>query len=132
MTLCIPKKIIAFTSLLIFVFAIYGAAFGAIGCHSSGEGFQSVECTQAHTPETTPHIYSETDNQCVCDQLACHSLKSRTRVKRHMPQLAVVDKSSVFEIVLPSSAIISGRYDSSFLYLVSQSLVFLRTVVLLH
>lgn len=132
MTLESPLKKIAFACLLIFVFAISGTAFGEVGCHSAGEGFQGAGCSRSHTPEITPHLYSETETPCACDQLACRILKSRSRLKRQVMQLVEVEQPSVFEFVLPSAAIFSGRYDSSLLYLASHSLVLLRTVILRH
>lgn len=128
----ISRKIIAFTSLLVFVLAIYGSAFGSIGCHSTGEGFQSVECNKAHHPHADPHITDDTKNLCACDQLACRILESRTRVKRHIAQVAPFVTPAPVEISPSLSARFSGRHDRASLHLPSQSLVLLRTVVLLH
>ena len=132
MKLGIPKQIIAFSCLLIFIFAIYGTAFGTVGCHSSGDGFQSLECYQAHPPVDIPHLDASAKSLCACDPLACHVLKSRNRVKRQLPELAEFLQSSVYERVPSPSAMFAIRNDGSPLLLASQSLVFLRTVVLLH
>lgn len=128
----LSRKVIAITCLLIFCLAIYGTAFGSIGCHCVGQGFQSVECNKAHPPHDIPHYDAAGTNLCVCDQLACRLLDSRSRAKRQMSQMVSVPQFLPSDISPSSPVIFSGRHNRASLALSTQSLQHLRTVVLLH
>ena len=70
----ISRKIIAFVSLLVFFLTIYGTAFGAIGCHSAGKGFQYLESNKSHQQIDVPHLNIDYGNPCACDPLTCQCI----------------------------------------------------------
>ena len=132
MALGSAHKIIAFISLLVFILATYGSAFGSIGCHSAADGFQSIECNQGHPQVAIPHIDDGSENSCACDPLACHVLKSRSRIKRPIPLITELAPPFSFEMGSSPANIFSAWQSRSSLHPASQSLDALRTVVLLH
>ena len=132
MGLNISRRLIAFISLLVFLLAIYGSAFGAVGCHSAGEGFQSLECNKKHQPLGVPHIDDGTRNLCACDPLACNVLKFRSKVKRPAFQSELAFQFSSLQLTPASTTALPYTTDWKFLHFPLQSLLLLRTVVLLH
>lgn len=127
----LPLRRIAALSLVLFCLAITSTAFGSPGCHCVADGLQGCDGYQIHPPHQRPHYDKVYTDLCCCDQLSC-LLKSRTRVKREFA-IAHALPQPVQQLQAPAPQQNQQGADVPGLFEIpSQTLVQLRTVVLLH
>lgn len=136
MTLTTVRKLTAIVCLLALLPASYEFAHGEIDCQAA----QAAERTAAEDlaaaaggPVVSLAAPDGIANHlCSCDYSACRVLKSRPRVKRPPALLAPFVEPAVAKTGSDLPVMLTDWRGTSIFQFSSQSLVFLRTVVLLH